>query len=301
MTDSRPKLRLDLVLVVSFIALAAIALIASGVVPGVAGRLGLGPAAGASASETTFRNVTNADVHYSLRGAGPAIGPELRVLRPGAVDRFRITTTFEIAYDSADKTLLLIGTPGKPYSFRLNEKGLLRIYPGSHGRQDAADLAPFVQSPMPVVEKMLEMAALKPNDVLYDIGCGDGRIVIAAAKTYGVRAVGIDIVPKMIEESKANAKRQGVGTLTRFICMDATKADLSEATVVTLYLLPESNDLLRPMLERELRPGARVISHGYVFSDWEDRLTGKAVVTDEAGEEHSIFAYKIPEPSVPHK
>lgn len=221
-------------------------------------------------------------------------GPGPRVLRAGAVDRIKTAKPFQVTYESGDKTLFFIASPGKAYSFRLNEKGLVHVYPGSHGREDAVDLAPYVQTPMPVVEKMLEMAALGARDVLYDIGCGDGRIVITAAKKYGIRAVGIDILPKMVEESRANAKREGVEGLTRFICMDATKADLSDATVVALYLLPESNDLLRPKLERELRPGARVVSHGYVMTGWEGRLTGKATVVDEKGKTHSIFAYRIP-------
>ena len=294
MTAREGKKRPDLVLAVAALALVAIALILLKVVPGT----GNGPAGARGADgtppETTLRNVTNEDVRYSLRGAGPAAGPEPRVLMPGAVARFRIAGSFEVTYESEGKTLFFIASPGKPYSFRTNEKGLVRIYPGSHGREDAVDLAPYVQTPMPVVEKMLEMAALGPGDVLYDIGCGDGRIVIAAARKYGVRGVGIDILPRMVEESRANATKEGVEKLARFICLDATKADLSEATVVTLYLLPESNDLLRPMLERELRPGARVVSHGYLMTGWEDRLTGKATVVDGTGKEHSVFAYRIP-------
>jgi hypothetical protein len=288
------KRRPDPVLVVAVLALAAIALILTGVVHvPLIGPLGVGGGATA-ASETTLRNVTNGEVHYSLRGAGPAAGPEPRVLGSGAVARFRIAGTFEVTYESGGKTLFFIASPGQPYSFRYDEKGLVRIYPGSHGREDAVDLAPYVQTPPAVVDKMLEMAALGPGDVLYDIGCGDGRIVIAAAKKYGVRGVGIDILPGLVEECRAKAKREGIEDLTRFVCMDATEADLKEATVVTLYLLPESNDLLRPLLERELRPGARVVSHGYPMTGWEARLTGKETVIDGTGKAHSVFAYRIP-------
>ncbi len=294
MSATEGKRRPDLVLVVAVLALAVVALVLTGVIHAPGTGQGRARAGSAASAETTFRNVTNDDVHYSIRGAGAAAGPEPRVLQSGAVARFRVPGAFEIVYESGGRKLLFIVTPGKPYSFRLDEKGLVHIYPGSHGREDAVDLAPFVQTPAAVVDKMLEMAALGPGDVLYDIGCGDGRIVIAAAKRYGIRAVGIDILPNLVEEAQTNAKREGVEGQTRFICMDATKADLKEATVVTLYLLPESNDLLRPLLERDLRPRARVVSHGYLMTGWEDRLTGKAVVVDAAGKEHSIFAYRIP-------
>jgi hypothetical protein len=288
------KRRPDLVLLAARLALVAIVLVVFKVVRVPGTRTADRESARTPASDTTLRNVTHEDIHYSVRGAGPEAGSGPRTLRPGVVDRIRVGGTFEVTYESGGKTLFFIASPGQPYSFRYNETGLVRVYPGSHGREDAADLAPYVQTPMPVVEKMLEMAALRPGDVLYDIGSGDGRIVIAAAKTYGVRGVGIDILPHLVEESRANAKREGVGDLTRFVCMDATKADLSEATVVTLYLLPESNDLLRPLLERALRPGARVVSHGYLMSGWEGRLVGKATVVDDKRIAHSVFAYRIP-------
>jgi SAM-dependent methyltransferase len=292
MIDPGRKRRPDFVLIVSAVALAAIVLILCRVIPGTGGPSGRTSAA--ASSETTLRNVTNEHVRYTVARGQPSAPPEARSLIPGAVDRFTADKPFKVTYQSGDKTLFFVASPGKPYSFRYNEKGLVQLYLGSHGRTDAVDLAPYVQTTTPVVEKMLELAALKPGDVLYDIGCGDGRIVITAAKKYGIRAVGIDILPRLVEASRANARREGVGKLTRFICADATKADLSEATVVMLYLLPESNDLLRPILERDLRPGARVVSHGYVISGWEDRLTGKAMVVDDKGEEHSVFAYRKP-------
>lgn len=302
MTGQSPKRRPDFVLVFSLLALIVFAVILLRIGPGKGRRTSPSALTSASSSETTLRNVTNEDVHYSVRGDGsaasPATGP--RILRPGAIDRIKAEKGFDVIYESGRKELFFIAAPGKPYSFRYDEKGQLRIYPGSHGREDSVDLAPYVQTPLPVVEKMLEMAALGPGDVLYDIGSGDGRIVILAAKKHGVRGVGIDILPDLVEQSRVNAEREGVGNLARFICQDAAKADLTEATVVTLYLLPESNDLLRSLLERDLRPGARVVSHGYVFSGWEARLTGKATVIDDKGDEHSVYAYLIPAKSGQH-
>ena len=116
---------------------------------------------------------------------------------------------------------------------------------------------------------MLQLAGVANTDVVYDLGCGDGRIVIAAAKKYGARGVGIDIDPQRIAESQANAKKAGVEPLVRFELQDAMTADVSKATVVTLYLLSTSNLKLRPLLTRQLKPGARIVSHAFGMGDWE--------------------------------
>jgi len=123
-------------------------------------------------------------------------------------------------------------------------------------------LAPYVPTPEDVVDRMLALADVRSTDIVYDLGCGDGRIPIAAAK-LGARGVGIDIDPKRIEESRANAKAAGVDDLVEFRLQDALKADVSDATVVTLYMLASGNAALRPMLTRQLRPGARIVSHAF--------------------------------------
>ena len=145
---------------------------------------------------------------------------------------------------------------------------------------------------MEVVDRMLELAGLEADDVLYDLGCGDGRIVITAARTYGSRGVGIDIDPARIRESKAGARRNGVRTLVEFREADAMKVDISRATIVTLYLLPESNALLRPKFEKELEPGTLVISHNYHIPGWEDREVRSEIVKDAEGKEHTLFVYR---------
>jgi precorrin-6B methylase 2 len=123
-------------------------------------------------------------------------------------------------------------------------------------------LAPFVPTPEDVVERMLDLAEVKKGDVVYDLGCGDGRIPIAAARR-GARAVGIDIDPQRIAESNANATAAGVGDRVEFRVQDAMTVDVSPATVVTLYLLSSSNAKLRPILTKQLKPGARVVSHAF--------------------------------------
>ena len=127
---------------------------------------------------------------------------------------------------------------------------------------------PFVPTPYEVVEDMLRFAELKKGDILYDLGCGDGRIVIEAAKRAGIRAVGIDLDPERIRESRENARAAGVEHLVEFRRGDIFQADFSEATVVTMYLLPEVNIRLRPTILK-LKPGTRIISHQFDMDDWQ--------------------------------
>lgn len=127
---------------------------------------------------------------------------------------------------------------------------------------------PYVPTPQPVVDAMLKLAKVKRGDVLYDLGSGDGRIVITAAKRYGVRGTGVDIDPDRIREANANARKAGVAKLVRFVNQDLFQLDLREATVVTLYLLPRINLQLKPKLLEELRPGTRIVSHGFDMGDW---------------------------------
>jgi SAM-dependent methyltransferase len=124
-------------------------------------------------------------------------------------------------------------------------------------------IVPYVPTPTAVVDKMLEMARVGKDDVVYDLGCGDGRIVIAAARKHGARGVGIDLDPARIQEANENLAAANLRGRVRFIEADLFKSDFSEATVVALYLLPEVNAALRPQLWRQLKPGTRVVSHAY--------------------------------------
>ena len=130
----------------------------------------------------------------------------------------------------------------------------------------------FVPTPPEVVDAMLDLANVTKNDVVYDLGCGDGRIVIAAAKR-GATGVGIDIDPERIKEAEANAKAAGVTGRVKFLQADLFETDLRPATVVTLYLLPELNKKLQPKLMKELRPGSRIVSHAFDMGDWKAEQT----------------------------
>jgi ubiquinone/menaquinone biosynthesis C-methylase UbiE len=139
----------------------------------------------------------------------------------------------------------------------------------------------YVPTPYEVVDEMLRLANVKKGDVLYDLGSGDGRIPVTAAKKFGVRAVGIDIDPQRIKEATENAKKHGVGKLVTFKQEDLFKTDFKDATVVTLYLLPDLNVKLRPRLLNELKPGTRIVSHQFDMGTWKPEkkveLNGRVV------------------------
>jgi SAM-dependent methyltransferase len=151
-------------------------------------------------------------------------------------------------------------------------------------------LAPYVPTPQDVVERMLELAQVTSKDMVYDLGCGDGRIVVTAAKKYGAHGVGVDIDPQRIRESQENAKRAGVENLVKFLQQDAMTVDVSPATVVTLYLLPDSNRRLRANLTKELKPGARIVSHAFDMDDWDPLKTEQ--FTDAGGMTRTLYLWK---------
>jgi len=155
----------------------------------------------------------------------------------------------------------------------------------------AQSLAPYVPTPEDVVERMLTLADVKKGDVVYDLGCGDGRIPIAAAKR-GARGVGVDIDPVRIKESHENAKKAGVTDRVEFRLQDAMTVDVSPATVVTLYLLSSSNAKLRPLLTKQLKPGARIVSHAFSMGPtWPaDKVD---TFTSARGDEVTLYLWKF--------
>jgi cyclopropane fatty-acyl-phospholipid synthase-like methyltransferase len=136
-----------------------------------------------------------------------------------------------------------------------------------HSVAAAQDSIPFVPSPMHVVHRMIEVAQIKTGDVLYDMGSGDGRIVIEAAKKFGIRGVGIDLNPELVAKAKESAVNEGVSHLVEFRAQDGLTVDLAEATVVTLYMFKWFNNALRPKLQK-LKPGSRVVAHDFDIDDW---------------------------------
>ena len=132
---------------------------------------------------------------------------------------------------------------------------------------------PYVPTPMPVVDAMLDLAQVGQADIVYDLGCGDGRIVVRAASRFGCKGVGVDLNPERVKEAKANAAKARVTELTRFEVGDVFEFDFSAASVVTMYLLPSVNLKLRPRLLKELKPGTRLVSHDFHMGDWAPQTT----------------------------
>lgn len=150
---------------------------------------------------------------------------------------------------------------------------------------------PFGPSPQAVVLEILKLAQVNQNDVVYDLGSGDGRIVITAAQQYGARGVGIEINPILVAESQENARKAEVSDRTQFLQQDLFTTDLSEATVVTLYLFPSLNQKLRPKLLRELRPGTRIVSHNYTIGNWKPN---RVVVVKQGDRNHTLYLWIVP-------
>lgn len=155
---------------------------------------------------------------------------------------------------------------------------------------------PYVPTTEEAVKAMLKLADVKSTDIVYDLGCGDGRIVIAAAKEYGAHGVGIDINPERIQEAKENAKKAGVENLVRFEERDLFDADIHEATVVTLFLLNSVNLKLRPKLLRDLKPGTRIVSNTFHMDDWKpdkEQTVGDPV--EGFSLSHKLFLWIVPQ------
>jgi SAM-dependent methyltransferase len=165
------------------------------------------------------------------------------------------------------------------------------LFPAKIFSQEKVLDVPYVPTKPEVVEEMLRMAQVGKNDILYDLGCGDGRIVITAARLYGTRGVGVDIDPDRIRESRENAVKAGVGDLVKFVEQDLFETDFHEATVVSLYLLTSVNLRLRPRLFAQLMPGTRVVSHNYAMDTWKPDQSSMVMVDEMT---HHVYLWIVP-------
>lgn len=164
------------------------------------------------------------------------------------------------------------------------------VWVGGYAQPRTPDVQ-YVPTPHNVVAEMLRLTGVTKDDVVYDLGCGDGRLVITAAERFGARGVGIDIDPQRIRESRANARKAGVDDRVQFLQQDLFEADIRDATIVTLYLLPKLNVQLRPKLLRDLQPGTRLVSHDFDMAEWRPDQT---VRVKGPAREHSVYSWVIP-------
>jgi ubiquinone/menaquinone biosynthesis C-methylase UbiE len=173
--------------------------------------------------------------------------------------------------------------------FEIAVVALLGAIPGA-AQNFSENLAPKIPTPQVLVEKMLQTAELKPSDVVYDLGSGDGRIVITAARKYGVRAVGVELDPELCRTAKRKVKEAGLDDKVSIVQGNMMNVDLSPATVVTMYLLTSSNLRIKPNLEKYLKPGTRVISNDYPIKGWK---VARWVLVQTGTAEHKIYVYEI--------
>jgi SAM-dependent methyltransferase len=152
-------------------------------------------------------------------------------------------------------------------------------------------IVPYVPTPQEVVDRMLELAQVKKGDVVYDLGSGDGRIVVTAAKKYGVRAIGFEIDPERIKESIENIKKAGVGHLVEIRQQDIRTVDLAPASVLTMYLLPEVNLLIRPNIWKQMKPGSRIVSHDFDMGEWKPLKTEN--MKDSSNWDHILYLWHV--------
>jgi protein-L-isoaspartate O-methyltransferase len=162
---------------------------------------------------------------------------------------------------------------------------------GAATAQEAEKLAPYYPTPLLIVEKMLELGGLKPGEKMFDLGSGDGRIVIMAAQKYQADATGIEVVDDLYKQSMEKIRGLGLQRTARIIHGDISKQDYSPANLLTIYLLPGSNDKIRPLLEKQLKKGTRIVSHDFPFRDWtpEKEIT---VEDDGEGRSHTLYLYR---------
>lgn len=158
-------------------------------------------------------------------------------------------------------------------------------------QQEGEKLAPYYPTPETIVERMLQLAELKPGEKMFDLGSGDGRIVIMAAQKFGANATGVEIDKDLWKQSMDRIKALGLEKRARIILGDIMRQDYSSADVVTVYLLPSSNDKIRPMLEKQLRKGARIVAHDFEFSGWTP-VKVEHIDDDGEGRSHTLYLYR---------
>jgi len=217
------------------------------------------------------------------------IAPQPHYYHPPIWRRHPGTIIIDVPYAS-ESTIITQVAPGVIQEERRQEEA-----PASESRtRTAGPLAPFDPTPHEIVERMLKLANVRSGDILYDLGAGDGRVVIAAAKKHGIKAIGYEIDPGLAKLARENVEKHGVGNLVEIRQQDFLSADLSSASVVTLYLSHNANLALRSKLMREIRPGARVVSYTFDMAEWQPKIAEQ--YRDRAGNVHMLYLWQSGEP-----
>jgi SAM-dependent methyltransferase len=263
---------------------------------GAAGQTLTGQSGGEPDLKRIFKiNITNdtdRQLKFHARILHSEDEPDVYYLSPGEIQTLLGRKVLEFQILPKELSRIYFLAPGEDYSVRLIDGKDLKVFQKVNGYKEAVMLAPFVPSPNVVIERMLSLAGVTGDSIVYDLGCGDGRVVIAAAKIYGARGVGIDIDPDLIDKAREKALEAGVEDLVDFRVGDIFETSLTEATMVYVFLFPDSNRLLRPYLEKQLRKGTTVAALGFNFPAWEDRLKGWHDILDDDGYHRIVYIYE---------
>lgn len=239
----------------------------------------------------SIRNQSDRLVHFTVTWEGDRGYPLDLTLRSGEIEQLPFENHVVITFRSRGEVLRRPLIEGRIYSFRMTENGRLILEADWPGDQHPENLAPFLATPMEVVDGMLDLAGVTADDLICDLGSGDGRIPIRAALRFGAHGLGIEYNPGLVEESRAAARAAGVADRVEFRLGDVLKADFSQATVVTIYLLSSSHQKLRPHLERQLKRGTPVVTHDFPIPGWERRQVRKQTLV-MGGRSHALFLYR---------
>ena len=228
----------------------------------------------------------------------PVMRQRRRVIQPRfhPHSHFRFHSHREIVIIEVPRSMDPGGIPQVMPGSSWAEPGLYVDPPANSRTREPGQVAPFDPTPQEVVDRMLALAGAQKSDVVYDLGAGDGRVVIAAAKEYGAKAVGFEIDPGLVKLARENVRKQGMEKWVEIRQQDFLTADLSSATVVTLYLSYDGNLALRPQLMRQLKPGTRIVSYTFDMGDWQPKIV--EAYRDAAGESHALYLWEIGAPLV---
>jgi len=240
----------------------------------------------------TLQNTMDRPFSFLYKPLSEDVEPKKGTLGPGVKARFSGSRHMEITLfpESAPQIYWLF--PGEFYIVKdLAEDGV-RIYKMVHGDSSAVNLAPHVPTPDTVIDRVLDLIDVHSKSVIYDLGCGDGCVLIRAAEKFGAKGVGVDIDANLIKKARKNASTAGVSSKLKFLHQDIFKTDLSKATLVYLYLLPDSLKLLRPYLEKNLKRETTVVCFHFSFPGWEKRLVAKHEIKEDFNIPKLIYIYR---------
>jgi SAM-dependent methyltransferase len=242
---------------------------------------------------STLENALDREISFFHKPVSEDIKRRKQTLSPGETTTFSMSDYIEIKLPAEDSGLIYWLVPGEHYVIKSLGKKEIGLFKLIEGGSSIINLAPFVPTPASAIGASLKLAGVDSDSVIYDLGCGDGSVIIQAAKDFGARGVGVEIDVGLIEIARKKAEAEGVSAQVTFINNDIFETDISAATIVYLYLFPQSMKLLRPYLEANLKKGTTVASFGFAFPGWENRLVARHEITGDFTIPKYIYIYRL--------